>query len=48
MYGDDLKALGLVIVSYTLKDIRDNNDYLRSLGMGKTAQVKCEARMEQN
>jgi len=44
---EDLKALGLVVVSYTLKDIRDNNDYLRSLGMGKTAQVKCEARMGQ-
>ena len=44
---EDLKKLGLVVVSYTLKDISDNNDYLRSLGLGKTAQVKCEARMGQ-
>jgi flotillin len=44
---EDLMKLGLVVVSYTLKDIRDNNEYLLSLGKGKTAQVKCEARMGQ-
>ena len=44
---EDFKRLGLVVVSYNLRDISDNNDYLRSLGMGKTAQVKCDARMGQ-
>ena len=44
---EDFKALGLVLVSYTLKDISDNNDYLRSIGIGRTSQVKSKARIGQ-
>ncbi|CAG5079474.1 Oidioi.mRNA.OKI2018_I69.PAR.g9261.t1.cds [Oikopleura dioica] len=44
---EDFKALGLVLVSYTLKDISDNNDYLRSIGIGKTSEVKSRARIGQ-
>lgn len=43
----DFNALGLVLVSYTLKDIRDDKEYLKSIGLGKTAEVKCKARMGQ-
>ena len=31
--------MGLIVVSYTLKDIRDDEGYLKALGMSRTAQV---------
>ena len=36
----DLLNMGIFVVSYTLKDIRDRDGYLKALGMGRTAQVK--------
>ena len=36
----DLMNMGILVVSYTLKDIRDREGYLKALGMGRTAQVK--------
>ncbi|RUS87541.1 hypothetical protein EGW08_004717, partial [Elysia chlorotica] len=42
--SSDLVNMGIYVVSYTLKDIRDEEHYLKSLGMARTAQVKCEAR----
>lgn len=39
----DLKKMGLQIVSFTIKDIRDNNGYLEALGRPRIAQVKRDA-----
>ena len=36
----DLMNMGIQVVSYTLKDIRDRNGYLKALGQGRAAQVK--------
>ena len=41
----DLMNMGIFVVSYTLKDIRDRDGYLKALGMGRTAQVKRDARI---
>lgn len=41
--SQDLAKMGLVIVSFTIKDLRDNNGYLESLGKPRTAQVKRDA-----
>merc|ERR1711892_617404 len=41
----DLMNVGIFVVSYTLKDIRDRDGYLKALGMGRTAQVKRDARI---
>ncbi|GLV42738.1 Flotillin 1 [Carabus blaptoides fortunei] len=50
--SSDLVNMGITVVSYTLKDIRDeesrdsiNQGYLRSLGMARTAEVKRDARI---
>lgn len=37
--------MGITVVSYTLKDIRDDEGYLKALGMARTAQVKRDARI---
>ncbi|MBC2115102.1 flotillin family protein [Listeria booriae] len=39
----DLSKMGLVIVSFTLKEVRDNNGYLDALGKPRIAQVKRDA-----
>lgn len=39
----DLAKMGLVIVSFTIKDVRDKNGYLDSLGKARIAQVKRDA-----
>src|SRR5207249_6332620 len=39
----DLANMGLKIVSFTLKDIRDSHGYLDALGRPRTAEVKGEA-----
>jgi len=41
----DMINMGITVVSYTLKDIRDKNGYLQALGMGRTAEVKRDARI---
>ncbi|KAK2190352.1 hypothetical protein NP493_83g04042 [Ridgeia piscesae] len=41
----DLINMGITVVSYTLKDIRDDEGYLKALGMARTAQVKRDARI---
>ncbi|KAK7094894.1 flotillin-1-like isoform X1 [Littorina saxatilis] len=43
--SSDLVNMGIYVVSYTLKDIRDEEGYLKSLGMSRTAQVKRDARI---
>lgn len=37
----DLVNMGLKVVSYTLKDIRDDEGYLKALGQARTAEVYC-------
>jgi len=39
----DLHNMGIAIISYTLKDVRDEVGYLASLGQARTAQVKKDA-----
>lgn len=39
----DLAKMGLVIVSFTIKDVRDKNGYLEALGKPRIAQVKRDA-----
>ena len=39
----DLAKMGLSIVSFTIKEVRDNNGYLDSLGKPRIAQVKRDA-----
>uniref|UniRef100_F1KXW5 Flotillin-1 n=1 Tax=Ascaris suum TaxID=6253 RepID=F1KXW5_ASCSU len=41
----DLVNMGITVVSYTIKDIRDDNGYLKALGMKRTAEVKRDARI---
>ena len=41
--SQDLAKLGLIIVSFTIKDVKDKNGYLDSLGKPRIAQVKRDA-----
>ncbi|WP_275983573.1 flotillin family protein [Paenibacillus hamazuiensis] len=43
----DLKKMGLQIVSFTIKDLRDKNGYLDSLGKPRIAAVKRDAEIAQ-
>jgi len=43
----DLANMGLQIVSFTLKDIRDGHGYLEALGKPRTAEVKRDAAIAQ-
>jgi len=39
----DFHNMGISVLSYTIKDIKDSEEYLDSLGMGRTAEVKKDA-----
>ncbi|KIL52118.1 flotillin family protein [Jeotgalibacillus soli] len=41
--SQDLAKMGLLIVSFTIKDVRDKNGYLESLGKPRIAQVRRDA-----
>ncbi|XP_022110844.1 flotillin-1-like isoform X1 [Acanthaster planci] len=43
--SSDLVNMGISVVSYTLKDVRDDNGYLKALGMARTAEVHRDARI---
>ncbi|CAI9716706.1 Hypothetical predicted protein [Octopus vulgaris] len=43
--SSDLVNMGIYVVSYTLKDIRDDEGYLKALGLKRTAEVKRDARI---
>ncbi|XP_026318298.1 flotillin-1 isoform X2 [Hyposmocoma kahamanoa] len=43
--SSDLINMGVTVVSYTLKDVRDDEGYLKALGMARTAEVKRDARI---
>ncbi|GLH02888.1 Flotillin-1 [Gryllus bimaculatus] len=43
--SSDLVNMGITVISYTLKDVSDDQGYLMSLGMARTAEVKRDARM---
>ncbi|XP_041964481.1 flotillin-1b [Alosa sapidissima] len=45
--SSDLVNMGIGVVSYTLKDVHDDQDYLVSLGKARTAQVQKDARIGQ-
>ena len=40
-----MSNLGLEIVSYTIKDVKDDEGYLEALGRKRTAEVKKDARI---
>ena len=39
----DLHNMGIIVISYTLKDVSDPEGYLEAMGMAQTAQVKKDA-----
>lgn len=43
--SSDLVNMGITVVSYTMKDIRDDEGYLKCLGMARTAEVKRDAKI---
>lgn len=43
----DMDNMGLEIVSYTIRDIRDDQGYLDALGIPRTAEVKWDASIAQ-
>lgn len=43
--SSDLVNMGITVVSYTIKDIHDEEGYLKSLGIARTAEVKRDARI---
>ncbi|KAI4453362.1 flotillin-related [Holotrichia oblita] len=43
--SSDLVNMGMSIVSYTIKDIWDDQDYLKNLGMARTAEVQRDAKI---
>uniref|UniRef100_A0A672MLN9 Flotillin n=1 Tax=Sinocyclocheilus grahami TaxID=75366 RepID=A0A672MLN9_SINGR len=43
--SSDLVNMGIGVVSYTLKDVHDDQNYLSSLGKARTAQVQRDARI---
>merc|ERR1712071_446512 len=43
--GHQRVNMGITVVSYTLKDVRDEMGYLGALGMARTAEVKRDARI---
>ncbi|XP_023237207.1 flotillin-1-like isoform X2 [Centruroides sculpturatus] len=43
--SSDLVNMGITVVSYTIKDVSDDQGFLKALGMARTAQVKRDARM---
>ncbi|XP_076347544.1 flotillin-1-like [Tachypleus tridentatus] len=43
--SSDLINMGITVVSYTIKDISDDQGYLKALGMARTAEVKRDARI---
>ncbi|MED1790713.1 flotillin family protein [Brevibacillus laterosporus] len=43
----DLKKMGLAVVSFTIKDVRDKNGYLAALGIPQIAAVKRDASISQ-
>merc|ERR1719229_1510763 len=45
--SSDLVNMGITVVSYTLKDIRDEEGYLKALGLARTAEVKRDAKIKE-
>ena len=43
--SSDLFNMGIQIISYTLKDIKDEDRYMVSLGMARTAEIQRDARI---
>merc|ERR1712227_750010 len=44
----DVRKMGIEILSFIIKDVYDNVDYLASLGKSQTAAVKRDAKIEDN
>jgi flotillin len=45
--AQDMRNMGLMIISFTIKNIHDNENYLDSLGKARTAEIKRDAQIGQ-
>ena len=45
MASTDLINMGIMVISYTIKEITDDVGYLKALGQGRTAEVQRDARI---
>src|SRR3989449_5906183 len=43
----DMEKMGLEVISFTIKDVRDKNDYITNMGRPQIAQIKKQARSEE-
>ena len=41
--ADDLSRMGLEVVSFTIKEVRDENDYISNMGKPDIARIRREA-----
>lgn len=41
--ADDMNKMGLEVVSFTIKEVKDRNDYIANMGRPDIARIKCEA-----
>lgn len=41
--ADDVSKMGLEVISFTIKEVRDNNDYITNMGLPDIARIKREA-----
>src|SRR3989441_4741203 len=39
----DMEKMGLEVISFTIKDVRDNNDYISNMGRPQIAQIRKQA-----
>jgi flotillin len=41
--ADDMNKMGLEVISFTIKEVRDRNDYIANMGRPDIVRIKCEA-----
>src|SRR5487761_2346559 len=46
-YADDMTKMGLEVISFTIKEIRDKNDYITNMGRPDVAKIKRDAEIAQ-
>src|SRR6202453_4755716 len=43
MVGDDMNKMGLEVISFTIKEVRDKNEYITNMGKPDVARIKRDA-----
>src|SRR5881628_2592015 len=41
--ADDMSKMGLEVISFTIKEVRDKNEYISNMGRLDVARIKCDA-----